>query len=157
MVNIWALRERITEACGQEGKVYKYDISLPTDKMYQIVEIFRNKFSQDEVKVVGYGHLGDGINLHSIVLYLTNNLGNLHLNLVAPKYDPKYLNQIEPFVYEHTASLRGSISAEHGIGVMKPGALHYSKSSSFIQTMKSVKHLFDPNGILNPYKVIPDS
>jgi len=143
MSGIWSLRESITSACGKHGKVYKYDISLPTEKMYQLVEIMRKKFDENfpgEVFTVGYGHLGDG---------------NLHLNMVAPKYDEKYLTTIEPFVYEYTSSLRGSISAEHGIGVMKPNALHYSKSLPFIETMRQIKQVFDPNGILNPYKVVP--
>lgn len=47
------------------------------------------------------------------------------------------------------------MSAEHGIGAMKPEALHYSKSDPMIDVMKSIKKLFDPNGILNPYKVLP--
>jgi len=143
MSGIWSLRENITSACGKDGKVYKYDISLPTDKMYQIVEIMRNKFHElkfSDVSVVGYGHIGDG---------------NLHLNIVAPVYDNKYLTHIEPFIYEYTSSLRGSISAEHGIGVMKPSALHFSKSIPLIESMTQIKRLFDPKGILNPYKVVP--
>lgn len=76
------------------------------------------------------------------------------MNISAP-YDPALLQLIEPFVYEFTSQHRGSISAEHGIGVMKPGQLHFSKSKEAIQLMASLKRLFDPNGILNPYKVIP--
>ncbi len=54
-----------------------------------------------------------------------------------------------------TASYNGSISAEHGIGVMKTHALHYSKDATSIELMKKIKHLFDPNGIMNPGKVLP--
>lgn len=50
---------------------------------------------------------------------------------------------------------RGSISAEHGIGVMKAGALGYSKSPTAIHMMQGIKQLFDPRGILNPGKVLP--
>ena len=49
----------------------------------------------------------------------------------------------------------GSVSAEHGIGIQKPKYLHYSKSDSMISTMKVIKEALDPNGILNPYKVLP--
>ncbi|TYZ66039.1 hypothetical protein PybrP1_003662 [[Pythium] brassicae (nom. inval.)] len=52
---------------------------------------------------------------------------------------------------------RGSISAEHGVGVHKPSYLHLTKSSSAIALMVQLKTLLDPNGILNPYKVLPSS
>ena len=52
------------------------------------------------------------------------------------------------------ASYKGSISAEHGIGVMKTHALPYSKNQTSIDIMKRIKALFDPNGIMNPGKVL---
>ena len=54
-----------------------------------------------------------------------------------------------------TASHRGSISAEHGLGLMKASALHHSKDAASIAIMRSIKNLFDPNGIMNPYKFLP--
>jgi D-2-hydroxyglutarate dehydrogenase len=93
-------------------------------------------------QVLGYGHLGDG---------------NLHLNILSTKYSDKMLAQIEPFVYEWTSKQRGSISAEHGLGLMKAEKIHYSKSSEAVQLMASIKKLLDPNSILNPYKVLPQS
>lgn len=89
---------------------------------------------------MGYGHIGDS---------------NLHLNISSPKFDPEVYSLIEPYVYEYTSKQRGSVSAEHGIGVMKPHVLHCSKSHAAIQLMKNVKKAMDPNGILNPYKVRP--
>lgn len=53
------------------------------------------------------------------------------------------------------AKHRGSISAEHGIGTHKPSFLHLSKSANAIALMKQMKTMMDPNGILNPYKVLP--
>eukprot|EP01125_Pyxidicula_operculata_P009602 TRINITY_DN3156_c0_g1_i2.p1 TRINITY_DN3156_c0_g1~~TRINITY_DN3156_c0_g1_i2.p1 ORF type:complete len:500 (-),score=94.37 TRINITY_DN3156_c0_g1_i2:2445-3944(-) len=138
---IWFLREAISSACGHEGKVYKYDLSLPTEHMYSLVETVRERFKDDkQVQVVGYGHLGDG---------------NLHLNMIAPEYTQERFSKLEPFVYEFTSSMRGSISAEHGIGVMKPSVLHFSKTAPMINVMKGIKNLLDPNNILNPYKVLP--
>ena len=64
----------------------------------------RQRLSQHPVRVVGYGHLGDG---------------NLHLNISTPSWQEELRNQIEPFVYEWTAQQNGSISAEHGLGRMK--------------------------------------
>uniref|UniRef100_A0A6B2L3A6 FAD-binding PCMH-type domain-containing protein n=1 Tax=Arcella intermedia TaxID=1963864 RepID=A0A6B2L3A6_9EUKA len=139
---IWFVRENITSACGKEGKVYKYDISIPQQQMYTIVQNFKNLFKDDpSISVMGYGHLGDG---------------NLHLNIVAPSYNDATLSRIEPYVYEFVEQHRGSVSAEHGIGVMKPDALHYSKKQPLIQLMMDIKQLMDPKGILNPYKVLPN-
>lgn len=55
----------------------------------------------------------------------------------------------------YEAKYRGSISAEHGIGTHKPEFLHLSKSENAIKLMRQMKRMMDPNGILNPYKVLP--
>lgn len=82
-------------------------------------------------------------------------VGNLHLNVTTPQYDKEVVRHIEPFLYEYTSECAGSISAEHGLGLMKNTHLHYSKSPSTIQLMHSMKALMDPKGILNPYKTLP--
>lgn len=137
--SFWRLREGLSEASMKHGTVYKYDLSLPVEKLYDIVDEMRARLGQ-VAKVIGYGHLGDG---------------NLHLNIVTPKHDENVLAQIEPFVYEWTSNHRGSISAEHGLGLMKADKIHYSKSSETVEMMVSIKKLFDPKRILNPYKVLP--
>lgn len=139
--SFWHIREGIPEALMKAGAVYKYDLSLPVDKMYDLVEEMRIRLGA-KANVVGYGHLGDG---------------NLHLNVSAQQYDDAILAQIEPFVYEWTSRHRGSISAEHGLGLMKAEKIYYSKSSETVQLMASIKKLLDPSRILNPYKVIPSS
>lgn len=58
-------------------------------------------------------------------------------------------------MYEYTSKLKGSVSAEHGIGFRKPKYIHYSKSRASIDMMKQLKQMMDPKGILNPYKVLP--
>nr|XP_043631871.1 D-2-hydroxyglutarate dehydrogenase, mitochondrial isoform X2 [Erigeron canadensis] len=139
--SFWHIREGVPEALMKAGAVYKYDLSLPVEKMYDLVEEMRIRLGE-KANVVGYGHLGDG---------------NLHLNISAPQYDDSLLAQIEPFVYEWTSRHRGSISAEHGLGLMKAEKIFYSKASGTVQLMASIKKLLDPSGILNPYKVIPTS
>jgi len=52
--------------------------------------------------------------------------------------------------------MNGSISAEHGLGFMKPNDIYYSKSMESVKIMKDIKKLLDPNGILNPYKTLPN-
>ncbi|KAK1272292.1 hypothetical protein QJS04_geneDACA013088 [Acorus gramineus] len=139
--SFWRIREGITEALIKAGAVYKYDLSLPVKNIYDIVEEMRSRLGES-AKVVGYGHLGDG---------------NLHLNVSTPIYDDAVFTKIEPFIYEWTSKHQGSISAEHGLGLMKANKIHYSKSSESVQLMASIKKLLDPNRILNPYKVLPSS
>ncbi|PPQ67357.1 hypothetical protein CVT24_011540 [Panaeolus cyanescens] len=144
--SIWALREGVTEAVSKEGKAYKYDISVPLSSFKEVVdntrEHLRSKglLHDKAVKfVLGYGHVGDG---------------NLHLNVCADAYLPEIQDALEPYIYEVVSKYRGSISAEHGIGAMKTHALPYSKSATSIELMKKIKHIFDPQGIMNPGKVL---
>jgi FAD/FMN-containing dehydrogenase len=81
--------------------------------------------------------------------------GNLHLNVTTRKFDAAVLKMIEPFVFEWTSKLKGSVSAEHGIGFKKTQYIHFSKSQSSLNLMANIKKLMDPKGILNPYKVLP--
>ncbi|XP_014438302.2 D-2-hydroxyglutarate dehydrogenase, mitochondrial [Tupaia chinensis] len=137
---LWALRERISEALGRDGYVYKYDLSLPVERLYDLVTDLRTRLGPRAKHVVGYGHLGDG---------------NLHLNVTAEAFSASLLGALEPYVYEWTAAQRGSVSAEHGLGFRKKDALGYSKPPVAVQLMQQLKALLDPQGILNPYKMLP--
>lgn len=77
------------------------------------------------------------------------------MNITSEKYEDDLIHHIEPFIFEYTHKLRGSVSAEHGIGFKKTQFLHFSKPEASIDIMKNIKKLLDPNGILNPYKVLP--
>jgi FAD/FMN-containing dehydrogenase len=136
---LWGWREGVPECSGHWGGVYKYDVSLPLQSMYQLVEDTRAKLSaadlvgdSDEypvVGVVGYGHMGDS---------------NLHLNVAVRRYDKKVEQELEPFVYEWIASKQGSISAEHGLGLAKKKYIGYSRSETMVGLMKGIKNLYDP-------------
>ena len=139
---LWQLREGIGPACGNVGLVYKYDVSLPLEKMYELVELVRARIDghPSGAQAVGYGHLGDS---------------NLHLNVTVPEgHNPEILALLEPFVFDWTHQSRGSISAEHGVGQCKQAYLPKTKPAPVLRLMKQLKHMFDPNGILNPYKVL---
>lgn len=141
-------------ACVKYGYCLKYDVSLYTKDFYKIVEETRNlvknssEFSETEkeqVLTTGYGHIGDG---------------NLHLNVSIPGYEDQALQQklnniVEPFIMEFVKNAKGSVSAEHGIGYQKASFLDYSKSKQMIDYMQKIKDVFDPHGIMNPYKVLP--
>lgn len=139
---IWHLRERIAESLLVDGYCYKYDISLPLPQFYEAVLAMRGVLGEDVRRVVGYGHVGDG---------------NLHLNITTPAYSREILHRIEPFLYEWTSKHRGSISAEHGMGFKKRNYIGYSKSEAAVHLMHKIKAVFDPLGIMNPYKVLPDT
>lgn len=139
IAQIWSQREVITLALKEEGYVFKYDLSLPVTKFEELVILTQSRIG-DRGLAVGYGHVGDG---------------NIHLNISVPPGGPaeEVEHLLEPWVYERIRDWSGSISAEHGIGLMKVKALGYSKAESSIQYMRKIKGLFDPAWILNPGKV----
>lgn len=139
---IWGRREGIPEACSkQKGQVHKYDLSFPAACYYDLVPILRSKSAVKEgiIKVFGFGHVGDG---------------NIHINLVAEKGSKEIIDEFSDFIFNWTAENGGSVSAEHGIGQAKRDQLNKSKGPIEIEMMRSLKRLFDPNGILNPGKVL---
>ncbi|KAL2188914.1 hypothetical protein L209DRAFT_682501 [Thermothelomyces heterothallicus CBS 203.75] len=147
--SLWAWREGIPEALSHLGGTYKYDVSIPLKELYQLVEDTRARVEAagllgdtDEFPVravVGYGHMGDA---------------NLHLNVSTRRFDERVEKVLEPFVYEWIAERQGSISAEHGLGLMKKKFIGYSRNPTMVRLMKNIKTTFDPKGILNPYKYL---
>jgi len=147
--SLWAWREGITEAIGHFGGTYKYDLSIPIQELYQLVEETRERLtskgligdddSHPAIDVVGYGHMGDA---------------NLHLNVPVRQYTKEVEDALEPWVYEWIQKRNGSISAEHGLGIAKKKYIGYSRSETMVKLMKQIKSLYDPNGIMNPYKYV---
>lgn len=144
--SLWAWREGIPECLGHWGGVYKYDVSIPLPELYQLVEDVRTRMVEaglltagkssnaqgvDDivVDVAGYGHIGDS---------------NLHLNVAVRKYDKRVEKALEPFVYEWIQKRRGSISAEHGLGVAKREFVGYSRGEVELRVMAGLKRHFDP-------------
>ncbi|EFW22746.1 hypothetical protein D8B26_006327 [Coccidioides posadasii str. Silveira] len=147
--SLWRWREGITEALSHLGGTYKYDVSIPLAELYQLVEDTKERLTKAGLvgdddsypvrEVLGYGHMGDS---------------NLHLNVAVRKYTKEVENMIEPWVYEWIQRRNGSISAEHGLGIAKKEFIGYSKNDTMIKLMKQLKNLYDPNGIMNPYKYL---
>ncbi|PHH90264.1 hypothetical protein CDD83_4134 [Cordyceps sp. RAO-2017] len=146
---LWSWREGVPECVGHWGGVYKYDVSIPLPCMYSLVDDVRARLDaaglagdSDQhpvVGVVGYGHMGDS---------------NLHLNVATRRYDKQVEQALEPYVYEWIERHRGSISAEHGLGLAKRDYVGYSRGTTMVALMKQIKRLYDPNRIMNPYKYI---
>ncbi|KAF5281273.1 hypothetical protein FQA39_LY05159 [Lamprigera yunnana] len=136
---IWSLRERLPEAFLSDGYVYNYDFTLPLEHYYQLVFEVREHVGSRAHRVFGFGHLGDG---------------NLHLQVSTKEFNKSIKEHLESFIYKRVKEMNGSISAEHGIGFLKAPYLEMVKDKSAITLMKNLKTLMDPNGILNPYKVL---
>lgn len=139
IAELWSCREGVPEVLGHWGGVYKYDLSLPIEDMYDLVNDVRDRLtgaglvgdddSHPVVDVVGYGHMGDA---------------NLHLNIPTRRYDKEVEKQLEPYVYEWVQGKNGSISAEHGLGIAKKAFIGYSRSDTMVRLMKQIKDLYDP-------------
>jgi FAD/FMN-containing dehydrogenase len=144
---MWHLRESITLAQSQEGLNIKHDISLPVSRIAEFVaqtdEALRQTFPG--VRLITFGHLGDG---------------NLHYNVQAPQgvAAAEFLAQCEPGVnervYDAVTSMKGSISAEHGIGLLKRDELVKRKSPVALQMMRAIKQALDPLGTMNPGRLL---
>jgi len=144
---LWKLRESISEAQKREGASIKHDISVPVaaipDFLARAVPAVQAILPG--ARAVSFGHLGDG---------------NLHFNFNSPQGggDAAFLAKwdvVQQTVHDIVKDFGGSISAEHGIGVMKVGQLPRYKSHEELDAMRAIKHAFDPRGILNPGKLVP--
>ncbi|ARN73701.1 FAD-binding oxidoreductase [Oceanicoccus sagamiensis] len=142
--NLWRLREDISETISQ-WTPYKNDISTVISKIPDFlteVEAVVNKEYPD-FEIIWFGHIGDG---------------NVHLNILKPDHVAKdvFFEQchvVSTWVFEIVEKYRGSVSAEHGVGMTKKAFLPYSRSETEIALMKQVKQVFDPNGVMNPGKI----
>ena len=142
--NLWRLRENISETIAKFTP-YKNDISvLITHVPAFIADIDAIvRTSYPDFDIVWYGHIGDG---------------NLHLNILKPPALDKdaffaKCQEVNRSVFETVQKYDGSISAEHGVGMTKKPYLHYTRSLDEIAYLKALKHLFDPNHIINPGKI----
>lgn len=164
IAELWSWREGITEAIGHNGGTYKYDLSIPIRNLYQIAEDTRERLNEKgligegkkALGVVAFGHMGDG-NIHLSKLipeYMVDTSLLTFIDVPVPKYDKEVEEAIEPWVYEWIEKNNGSISAEHGLGVAKKAYIGYSRSENMVKLMKQIKQLYDPKGIMMPYKYV---
>jgi len=132
---IWMYRENISEALAPL-KPYKNDISVRISKIPDFVReaegALRKEFPKTEI--IWFGHIGDG---------------NLHINVIGSQENEKLSLRL----FEILQKYNGSISAEHGIGILKKPYLHLSRSAEEIRVMKQLKAVLDPDSLLNPGKV----
>ncbi len=145
---LWLLREGISESQGAEGKTIKHDISLPISAIARFVEEAAQavRAYAPAVRLVVFGHMGDG-NLH---YNISPPEGGMAPGVFEALEDP--LNRI---VHDLAIAYGGSISAEHGLGVLRRDESLRAKSPVEADLLRRIKAALDPLGLLNPGKVLP--
>ncbi|MCR9141448.1 MAG: FAD-binding oxidoreductase [bacterium] len=151
---LWKFREGISESIALEARaVHKHDVSVPAAAMSEFVAEATKFLTAGfaGVRMLVFGHLGDG-NLHLNFIPDDSEAGGADSGLESFR---ESLPALDAELFSRIARAGGSISAEHGIGLLKKKYLHYSRSQAEIQLMRGIKAVLDPGGILNPGKVLP--
>ena len=143
---LWRIREELPSAQSREGGSIKHDVSVPVSAAIEFIEKASQAVESEipGIRVCAFGHIGDG---------------NIHYNLTQPRGMDKrafldnweYLNRI---VHDIVVDMNGSISAEHGIGLLKKKELNYYAPSVKLDVLRQIKRAIDPNNIMNPGKII---
>ncbi|MFO0663546.1 MAG: FAD-binding oxidoreductase [Polyangiaceae bacterium] len=143
--SLWELREGISESLSATGLPHKNDIALPIAALEAFVQdlnaLMATRYAGWEICL--FGHIGDG---------------NLHLNVMKPSSMEKEdflskTHEADTHVFDLVQKHRGSISAEHGIGLLKKDFLRFTRTPAEVELMRQMKRVLDPKGILNPGKV----
>jgi FAD/FMN-containing dehydrogenase len=139
---MWARREAAAQVMQAVQPSVDTDICLPLDKIPLFLQRIEARLPQiaPETYSVAVAHLGDG---------------NLHYSLYPPRADDALYDALIEAVEDEVAALGGSFSAEHGVGLMKLSSMARRKDGVALDVMHSVKAALDPQGIMNPGKVIP--
>ena len=142
--SLWRLREDISETIAQ-FMPYKNDIAVRVSAVPQFLKdvdsLVREQYP--EFEIIWFGHIGDG---------------NVHLNILKPENLEaqaffEQCGSVSNQVFGLVQQYGGSVSAEHGVGLLKKPYLNYSRDQQEIEYMRLIKQAFDPNGVLNPGKV----
>jgi FAD/FMN-containing dehydrogenase len=143
--NLWAMREGISESLADAGLLHKHDISLPIHRLQAFIEQWTADLDANYpgLKPYIFGHIGDG---------------NLHVNLMKPaemslQEFHDHCKKADENMFAWIQKYEGSVSAEHGIGLLKKHLLKYTRSETEIALMKQMKQVFDPKNLLNPGKI----
>jgi FAD/FMN-containing dehydrogenase len=143
---LWRLRELMSEVQKHEGGSIKHDVAVPVARVPEFIARANQlvELMIPGARPVPFGHLGDG---------------NIHYNVSQPPSMDRAVflanwEALNAAVHEIVLDLGGSISAEHGIGRLKRDLLRHAKAPLELEMMRKIKQAFDPNGILNPGKLL---
>lgn len=143
--DLWRLREDISETLARWSP-YKNDLSVRVSLVPQFLSRVADLVSKryPDFEVLWYGHIGDG---------------NVHLNILKPdemsvEAFNAHCSRVSDQVFAMVQEFGGSISAEHGVGLLKQPHLGSTRSQEEINLMRTIKRSFDPNGVMNPGKIL---
>lgn len=139
---MWAMREAAAEITFGRDPHVDFDVALPLDKVGDFLLAAQERLGEidPEADTNCVAHLGDG---------------NVHFTVWPSRNDAKLVERIHREIDAVSVELRGSFSAEHGIGLSKLGTMQRGKDPVALDVMRAIKHTLDPNDILNPGKVLP--
>lgn len=139
---LWLARRSISASIAKLAPTkVNEDIAVPRSKVPDIINGIAEIAEKFDLPIVNFGHAGDG---------------NIHVNIMSDRRDVERMKRAEEAVrdlFRLVLSLGGSISGEHGIGISKAPYMAWETGENVVNLMKSMKRLFDPNGILNPGKL----
>jgi glycolate oxidase len=141
---LWEVRSNMSATLRRTAKhKLSEDIAVPRRCLGDLLDRLTELSRRRSIRSVAYGHAGDG---------------NLHVNFLwdEPEEAPRVQAAIQE-LFEHTIALGGTLSGEHGIGVLKAPYLPLEQSAELIALQQSLKQTFDPSGLLNPGKIFPRS
>jgi FAD/FMN-containing dehydrogenase len=140
------IRDLISETLSTHYTIHKNDISVPVTTIPTFIQRLEDSITKaySNFRVVIFGHVGDG---------------NLHVNVLKPAEmsDATFwesCKEADHTIFKTVKEFKGSISAEHGVGLLKRDFIRYTRSDAEIELMRGIKRAFDPKGIMNPGKVI---
>ncbi len=144
--DLWRIREGVVEAQKHIGAGIKHDVSVPVSSVADFIRTAAEAVIQHcpGARPIPFGHVGDG---------------NIHFNIAQPlgAAPAAFLAQqgaVNHIVHDIATRLEGSISAEHGIGLLKRDELPRYKPKVALDLMRRIKAALDPDGIMNPGKVL---
>ncbi|HYM60314.1 MAG TPA: FAD-linked oxidase C-terminal domain-containing protein [Thermoanaerobaculia bacterium] len=143
MREIWSLRRSIGEAVKSINIYKEEDTVVPRNRIPDLIRGIKAIAARYGLLTICYGHAGDG---------------NIHCNIIKTVDDETWANALPAAIaeiFQHTASLGGQVSGEHGIGYVQREYLPITQGRAEIALMKGIKDHFDPMGILNPMKIFP--
>ncbi|HMI07081.1 MAG TPA: FAD-linked oxidase C-terminal domain-containing protein [Flavobacterium sp.] len=142
---LWKLRRAVGEAVKSNSIYKEEDTVVPRYELPTLLAGIKTIGNKYGFRSVCYGHAGDG---------------NLHVNIVKGDMSDEAWNTEVPKgireIFELTVGLKGTLSGEHGIGYVQKNYMDIAFNDTQLQLMKGIKSIFDPKGILNPGKVLPD-
>ncbi len=143
---LWKLRRAVGEAVKSNSVYKEEDTVVPRYELPTLLKGVKDAGDKYGFKTICYGHAGDG---------------NLHINIVKGNMtDENWRTEVPKGIieiFELTVRLKGTLSGEHGIGYVQKDFMPLAFSKMELELMKGIKRLFDPNNIMNPGKILPNS